>query len=84
VGAQVTPNGARRFVRLRLSQTGRRVTEATVIDASLPAGSGPTFATITGDDLYYLVTKSAESGIRPDRAPGREIVDVLVRRIRLR
>jgi hypothetical protein len=84
VGAQVTPNGARRFVRLRLSQTGRRVTEATVIDASLPAGSGPTFATIAGDDLYYLVTRSAESGSRPDDAPGREIVDVLVQRIRLR
>jgi hypothetical protein len=84
VGAQVTPNGARRFVRLRLSPTGRRVTEATVIDASLPAGSGPTFATITGDDLYYLATRSAESGIRPDHAPGREIVDVLVQRIRLR
>ena len=84
VGAQVTPNGARRFVRLRLNRTGLRVTEATVIDASLPAGSGPTFATITGDDLYYLVTRSAESGIRPDHAPGREIVDVLVQRIRLR
>jgi DNA-binding beta-propeller fold protein YncE len=84
VGAQVTPNGARRFVRLRLSPTGRRVTEATVIDATLPAGSGPTFATITGDDLYYLVTKSAASGIRRDHAPGREIVDVLVQRVRLR
>jgi len=84
VGAQVTPNGARRFVRLRLSQTGKRVTEATVIDASLPAGSGPTFATVTGDDLYYLVTRSAESGSRPDQAHGRESVDVLVQRIRLR
>jgi hypothetical protein len=84
VGAQVTPDGARRFVRLRLSQTGRRVTEATVIDASLPAGSGPTFATITGDDLYYLVTRSPEPGIRSDHAAGREIVDVLVQRIRLR
>ena len=84
VGAQVTPNGARRFVRLRLNPTGRRVTEATVIDASLPAGSGPTFATVTGDDLYYLVTRSAESGSRPDQAHGRESVDVLVQRIRLR
>ena len=84
VGAQVMPNGARRFVRLRLSQTGKRVTEATVIDASLPAGSGPTFATVTGDDLYYLVTRSAESGSRPDQAHGRESVDVLVQRIRLR
>ena len=84
VGAQVTPNGARRFVRLRLNPTGRRVTEATVIDASLPAGSGPTFATIAGDDLYYLVMRSAESGIRPDHARGREIVDVFVQRIRLR
>lgn len=83
VGAQVTPNGARRFVRLRLSQTGRRVTEAAVIDASLPAGSGPTFATIAGDDLYYLVTRSAESGSL-NGAPGREIVDVSVQRIRLR
>jgi hypothetical protein len=84
VGAQVTPNGARRFVRLRLNQTGRRVTEATVIDASLPAGSGPTSATIAGDDLYYLGTRSAESGTPTDQARGREIVDVFVQRIRLR
>jgi hypothetical protein len=83
VGAQVMPNGARRFVRLRLNETGRRVTEATVLDASLPAGSGPTFATISGDDLYYLATRSGDSGIRPDRVPG-EIVNVLVQRIRLR
>jgi hypothetical protein len=84
VGAQVTPDGARRFVRLRLNPTGRRVTEATVIGASLPAGSGPTFATITGEDLYYLVTRSLESGNRPDDARDREIVDVVVQRIRLR
>jgi hypothetical protein len=84
VGAQVTPNGARRFVRLRLNATGRRVTEATAIGAPLPAGSGPTFATITGEDLYYLVTRSAESGTRPDQVHGREIVDVLVQRVRLR
>jgi len=84
VGLQVTPNGARRFVRLRLNPTGRRVIDATVLDAPLPAGSGPTFATITGDDLYYLVTNGAASGILPDQAPGREIVDVLVQRMRLR
>jgi len=84
VGAQVMPDGSRRFVRLRLSQTGRQVTEATVIDTSLPAGSGPTFATIAGDDLYYLATRSADSATRPDQASGVENVDVLVQRIRLR
>ena len=84
VGAQVTPDGTRRFVRLRLNPTGRRVTEATVIGASLPAGSGPTFATIAGEDLYYLVTRGAESGIAPEPARGHENVDVLVQRIRLR
>ncbi len=84
VGAQVMPDGSRRFVRLRLSQTGRQVTEATVIDTSLPAGSGPTFATIAGDDLYYLATRSADSTTRPDQASGVENVDVLVQRIRLR
>jgi len=84
LGVQVMPNGARRFVRLRLNNTGSGVIEATVIDASLPAGSGPTFATITGDDLYYLVTNGAASGILPDRASGREMVDVLVQHIRLR
>jgi len=67
-----------------LSQTGRQVTEATVIDTSLPAGSGPTFATIAGDDLYYLATRSADSTTRPDQASGVENVDVLVQRIRLR
>jgi len=84
VGVQVTPDGARRFVRLRLNTTGSRVIEATVIEASLPVGSGPTFATITGDDLYYLVATGAESGISGDRAPGGESVDVVVQRIRLR
>jgi hypothetical protein len=84
VGVQVTPDGARRFVQLRLNNTGSRVIEATVIEPSLPAGSGPTFATITGDDLYYLVTKGAEAGPGADPAPGREIVDVQVQRIRLR
>jgi len=84
VGVQVTPNGARRIVRLRLNPAGRRVIEATVIDDSLPAGSGPTFATIAGDDLYYLVTNGAASGILPDQAPGREMVDVSVQRMRLR
>lgn len=84
VGVQTTPSGERRFVRLRLNNSGTRVIEATVIEASLPAGSGPTFATITGDDLYYLVTKGADAGVRPDRAPDGENVDVAVQRIRLR
>jgi hypothetical protein len=84
VGVQVTPSGARRFVRLRLNNPGSRVIEATVIDDPLPAGSGPTFATVTGDDLYYLVTKGTEAGNGADHAPGRENVDVLVQRIRLR
>jgi hypothetical protein len=84
VGVQVTPTGVRRFVRLGLNRAGSHVIDATAIDAPLPAGSGPTFATIAGDDLYYIVTNGAASGILPDHAPGPEIVDVLVQRMRLR
>ncbi len=34
---------------------GRKVTGATTLGESTPAASGPTLATIAGDDLSYLV-----------------------------
>lgn len=81
VGSQVLPDGSRRLLRLALSRNGPTVTAATVIDDSLASGSGPSFATIAGDDLYYLVS-APRSGVDPSVSPSG--VEVLVRRIHLR
>jgi len=56
---------------------------ATVIDTSLPADTGPTFATISGDDLYYMTT--TPDGARADGMPlPAPLAEVVVQRIRLR
>jgi len=83
VGAQTDQDGSRRIVRLELDRTGRSVTAATVIDTSLPADTGPTFATISGDDLYYMTT--TPDGARADGMPlPAPLAEVVVQRIRLR
>jgi hypothetical protein len=74
VGVQASDDGTTRVVRLRLNRAGTAVTDAAVIDASLRADSGPTFATIAGDELYYLVM----------RAGARELTETAVRLVQLR
>jgi hypothetical protein len=74
IAIEAAPDGSRRVIRFQLNRTGRAVTEATVIDAFSPSTAGPTFATIAGDELYYLVTRMVDAGR----------TDVSVRRIRLR
>lgn len=73
VGVQVLPDGSRHVVRLQLNG-GRAVTGATVLEASLSPDAGPTFATISSDDLYYMVTQQkSDTGV----------MNVVVKRIRL-
>lgn len=74
VGVQASEDGTARVVRLRLNRAGTAVTDATVIDASLRADSGPTFATVAGDELYYLVM----------RAGARALTETVVRLVQLR
>jgi hypothetical protein len=80
VGVQAPPNAPRRIVRLDLNRSGRTVTTATVLDASLPASAGPTFATLSGDDLYYVEAGQDTAG----REAVRDQAEIVVRRIRLR
>lgn len=83
VGVQTDQDGSRRIVRLELDRTGRSVTTATVIDASLPVDTGPTFATISGDDLYYMMTRPDDGHVE-GVALLDSLAEVSVRRIRLR
>jgi hypothetical protein len=78
VGVQTLPDGSRHIVRLQLNRSGA-VTEAMAIEAFLGRDAGPTFATVSGDDLYYLVTQQAES----PTTPGARVMHVVVKRIRL-
>jgi hypothetical protein len=77
VGVQVLPDGSRNIVRLQLNRGGS-VTAATVLQASLSRDAGPTFATVSGDDVYYLVTEEEQP-----TTPGTKVVNVVVKRIRL-
>ena len=49
-----------------------------VIDASLN-DTGSTFATVSGDDVYYLLTQQTDS----PATPGARVMNVVVKRIRL-
>ena len=78
VGARVLPDGSRHVVRLQLNR-GRTVTNATVIDVPPSGDPGSTFATVSGDDVYYLVTQQGDS----PTTPGARVMNVVVKRIRL-
>ncbi len=80
VGVQRLDDGTRRVVRLVLGPGGRVVVGATVIRVSIPAGAGPTSATISGDDLYYLAKVTSDGQGSVTGAP----VEIVVERIRLR
>jgi hypothetical protein len=60
---QADDSGARRIVRFKLNAAGR-VAAGTILEASIPPDSGPTFATVSGDELSYLVADFG--GARPD------------------
>lgn len=77
VGVQALADGSRRVVRLQLTR-GRAVTSATVIAAPLSRDAGPTIATLSGDDVYYLVTQEHSPAM-----PGARVMNVVVKRVRL-
>jgi hypothetical protein len=66
IGVQKPAGGARRIVRLRLNGSGRAVTSLTVLQAAADDRQGPVFATVSGDELSYIVagdpTQSAGDG----------------------
>jgi hypothetical protein len=76
-------NGSRRVVRLSLNASGHAVTAATIIDASIPATAGPTFATVSDDDLSYIIADPDRSGAPSQDAPQAQLADFIIRRIHL-
>jgi hypothetical protein len=87
VAVQIASDGSRRIVRFDLNPAGRSVIAATIIDATIPAVAGPTFATVSGNELSYLVVDSTAPGSssQPSRdAPAPGLAEFVIRRIRLR
>jgi sugar lactone lactonase YvrE len=78
VGSQVHADDSRSVVRLQLNRDRRTITMATLIEAPAASEDTPTMATISGDDLYYLVVPTQNPGA------GAGLVDIRVRRITLK
>jgi hypothetical protein len=85
IAIEAPMDGTRRVVRLDLNGNGRAITAASVIDTSIPDTRGATFATVSGDDLYYLAATAAggSSSATAADAPG-ALADFVVRRVSLR
>jgi hypothetical protein len=79
IGSQVQPDGSRGLVRLRLNRDHAAVNQATLIDDPAFSGGGAAFATISGDELYYVVAEGA--GNQTAASP---LMDVRVKRVKLR
>jgi len=79
VGSQVQPDGSRGLVRLRLNRDHTAVNQATLIDDPAFSGGSAAFATISGDDLYYVVAEGAGN-----QTAGSPLMDVRVKRVKLR
>ncbi len=84
IAVQRTADGSRRLLKIDLNSSGRSMTTVAVIEAALDA-AGPTFATISGDELSYLVgTDGARSGSTDDDDRGSKgVAAFIVRRVRL-
>jgi hypothetical protein len=82
IAIRVDDDGSRRIVRLDLNPSGRAVTQATTLEGSVPT-AGRTFATISGDELVYLVDGSSRDVDRPlQDASG--MAEFIAYRVRLR
>ena len=82
IAIRVDDDGSRRIVRLDLNASGRAVTQATTLEGSVPT-AGRTFATISGDELVYLVDGSSRDVDRPlQDASG--MAEFIAYRVRLR
>jgi hypothetical protein len=75
-------DGSRRIIRLDLNASGRAVTKATALEGPV-ATPGPTFMTIAGDELVYLV--DVASGAAGRLLPGAPaLAEFVAYRVRLR
>ena len=82
IAIRVDDDGSRRIIQLDLNASGRAVTQATTLDGSVPI-AGRTFATISGDELVYLVDGSSRAADRPlQDASG--MAEFIAYRVRLR
>jgi hypothetical protein len=82
IGVRVNDDGSRRIVRLELNANGRAVTHATTLEGTLPT-EGPTFVTISGDELVYVVDGSNNAVDRPRRDVS-GMTEFVAYRVRLR
>jgi hypothetical protein len=83
IAVQVDDDGSRRIVRFELNPNGSAVTQATTLEGSLPT-AGPTFVTISGDELLYLVDGSSHAGSQPPRDAPAGMAEFVAYRVRLR
>jgi hypothetical protein len=83
IGIEKPVDGSRRVVRLDLNNNGRAITAASVIDTSIADARSATFATISGDELYYLAAAVTASASAAGATPG-PLADFIVRRVSLR
>jgi hypothetical protein len=72
IGVSADAGGARQVVRLELNGAGRRVTRVTPIGGLLATG-GDVFASISGDELVYLVAAPAAAA-GAEANPARDFV----------
>jgi hypothetical protein len=84
IGIETPVDGTRRVVRLELSGNGRAITAASVIDTSIADAHSATFATISGDELYYLAAAAPAAGPAAAAAAPGALADFIVRRVSLR
>ncbi|MGE0705171.1 MAG: hypothetical protein AB7F99_15130 [Vicinamibacterales bacterium] len=77
IGVQRLSDGSRRIVEMPLTR-GRVVSDAAVIETGLAGGPGAVLATVTGDDMYYLVTEESESPVSGER-----MLSMVVKRMHL-
>jgi hypothetical protein len=68
IAVQVDDDGSRRIIRFDLNANGRAVTRAMTLEGSVPT-AGPTFVTISGDDLVYVVGGSRTAELVAHRLP---------------
>jgi hypothetical protein len=85
IGIEAPVDGTRRVVRLDLNNNGRAITAASVIDTSIPDTRGTSFATVSGDELFYLAADTADAS-SPAAAAGANgpPAGFVVRRVSLR
>jgi hypothetical protein len=81
--AVAVERGSRRVIRLDLNASGRAVTAATVIDETITSAAGRVFATVTADQLSYVVADPDNASEPQASSPSRSD-ELVIRRIHLR